>query len=284
MTREELKDILKSRKNKLAGEAIEAIRALAPVETLQRVVEAGAAQIFYKRDPDHPRSRFRTENVLDACFESSFGILSESTEERDGCTVGTATLGNVHRSEGRLPHFRYLLSKGFAPGINGYRGPLFQHILNSCFYKTGGEKSRDNARQFARALAEAKAFDIQNYAENNYAWVNDPEAVDFLVSLGADPKGPGMIDCALNYIGCSPNSGETPGARAAVVRKLLSLGAIPVRDLGRAISWQHIREALEAHGLLEEIATHGVIPLEPPQEFLDYLQRCGKPVPAEKAA
>jgi len=272
MTRDELKEMLKSKENRLAGEAIAAIRAGAPLATLQGLVDVGAAQTFYMRDPAHPRSRFRTEQVLDACYETNFGVVSESTEERDGRGIHTAVLGEVHRSEGTLPHFRYLLSKGFTPGDNGYRGALFNHILKSCFR---GER-RENARLFARTLAEAKAYDIQRFADNDYAWVADPTAVDFLIELGADPKGAGMIDCALNYIGCSPNSSEAPTGRVDVVRKLLALGAVPKKDLRKALSWQHIREKLEECGLLETVSAFGVIDANAPQEYLDYRVRCGK--------
>lgn len=276
MTREELKEILKSLPNKLAGTAIETIRAGKPVEELVRIVEAGAAQSFYYRDPAHPRSRFRTEAVIDACFESSFGVVEERTDNLGTHQIHTATLGEVHRSEGRLPHFRFLLSKGFAPGDNGYRGALFKHILDSCFTSVSGPEKRANAREFAKALAEAGAFDIQNYADNSYSWVANPEHADFLIRLGADPKGAGMIDCALNYLGCSPNSGESPGGRADTVRHLLSLGATPKKDLGRAISWQHIRIKLEEENLIGALAPFGVISAERPQEFLDFLGRLNK--------
>jgi hypothetical protein len=284
MTSEELKAILKSKTNKLAGEAIECIERGAPLAELQTLVEAGASEVYYRRDPAHPRSRFQIRAVIDSCFETKFGVVAEETQETQGHTVNVLTLGEVHRSEGLLPHFRYLLSKGFQPGENGYRGALFQHILNSCFYRIETPEKQRNARAFAKVLAETGAYNIQRYADNNYGWVNNPESLDFILSLGADPAGSGMIDCALNYVACSPNSGEEPGGRIAVVRKLLDLGAVPKKDLGRAISWQHIREALIEAGLLERVATFGAIQLEHPQGYLEWLQRCGKPLPTPVAA
>lgn len=282
MTREELKDILKSKTNKLAGEAIQTIRTGGGLNKLQELVEAGAAQLYYERDPQHPRSRFLSHHVLDACFESSFGVVEEKTEEtEDGYKIHSATLGDVHKSDGRLEYFKFLLSKEFSPGENSYRGGLFSHIFSSCFYNNSSQK---NAREFTKALIAAGKLDIQSRAANSYAWIGHPSHLDFMLELGADPKGSAMIDCALNYAGCSPSGGHTKEDRIEVIKKLLTLGATPEKNLRKAISWQHIRENLEAAGLIEQIAAFGVIESYPPQEYIEWLQRCGKPVPAMAAA
>jgi len=228
MTRDELKTTLKSPENKMAQEAITLIKTGGPIEKLKELVAQGCSDTFIERDPAHPRSRFLTHKVLDTCFESHFGV----TQVRKEGNTEIASLGDVHASEGREGYFELLLSAGFTPGTNGWRGSLFQHILNSCFYTIDGDSRRDQAKKFAKILIASGQFNLQRYAENNYQWVGSLPKLETILELGAQPT-PAMTDCALTYVNCSPNSGETTEDRHAVILRLLELGANPTKDLSK---------------------------------------------------
>lgn len=275
-TREELKAALKSPGNKLAAQAMELIRQGGPIETLKGIIEKGCPHVFYERDKAHPRSRYHTRHVLDVCFESGFGIVEEKTSNEGTHEVMSAVLGEVHQSQGREAYFKLLLEHGFTPGENSWRGGLFSHIINSCFYqdRTETEGKQASARRFAKILIESGRYDIQHYAKNNYGWVGHPEHLDFMISLGANPQGSDMIDCALSYVGCSPNGTLTNEDRINTIRKLLDLGAAPERNLGRAgSSALHARTRLEEAGLVERLSEFGIIEKDRPQEYTDYLAR-----------
>lgn len=274
LTRDQLKAVLKSKPNILAGKAIEVIKAGGPVSELEALVNQGAAHGFIERDPSHPRSRYLTSYVLDKCFESSFGVVKQETAKLEsGVEMLTATLGHIHQSEGREAHFAFLLSRGFPEWSNSYRSSLFRHILDSCFYTHNGKETRGSARAFAKILADSGRYSIQHYAKNAYGWIGHPEDLDFILSLGADPTGSDMIDCALTYVGCDPSGGYTSEDRIGVIRRLLELGAEPKKNLGAAVSWQHIRLQLEKADLIPQLAAFGVISLERSEEFNVWLER-----------
>jgi hypothetical protein len=271
MTREEFKTVLASKPNKLAGKLIEAIRATKPLSEIRALVEAGAATVYYERNPSKPRSSFLTHYVLDTCFESRMDVQRSSVS--DG--IRTAVIGPVHESEGREEAFRYLLSLRdpvFEPGNNNHRGHLFRHIFRSCFYRAS--PMRDQARKFAKVLVESGRADINFYAANDYGWNDHLESLETLIELGADPKAPGVLDCALNYVGCSPTHPYTSEDRVAVIKRLLELGATPTADLklDRAVSWQNIRHTLDQGGLLPQFVQFGVISETAPEGYSRWLE------------
>ncbi len=267
MTYEEFKTILASKGNKLAKKAIEIIDACGPLEELQKVVEQGANDVYLERDPRKPRSAYLTHHVLDACFKTEIGI--QKTEKFEGGE--SAVIGPVHQSDGREEHFRYLLHRRFNPGTTGYRGGLFRHILNSMFYRT----CPDQARRFAKILVEEGQVDITEWAGNDYSWTSKRENLEVLRDLGVELSDHRVIDCALNCLGCDPGD-STYLERVAVIRALLTAGAVPEKHLRKAISWQQIRWQLMEHDLLDEMAALGVIEKEHPTEFNLWLQRTGR--------
>lgn len=271
MTSKELTQALKSPAHKLAIKAVELIKSNGPLSELKSLIEQGCPDFYYERDSLHPRSRFYTNMILDVCFESGFGVVNQEKNE----SVHTFVLGDYHHSEGREAYFSLLLDAGFRPGRNGWRGDLFPHILNSCFYYAEKEKEiadRDRAKVFAKILIASGRYDIQKYVARRYEWLGFVENVDFLIGLGANPSGPDMINCALSYIGCDPSRGQTVSGRADVIRKLLSLGAVPDKNPLQSYKDNFIRHALESNGLLESIASFGVIDLEPHAGYSDFLK------------
>lgn len=283
MTREELKETLKSPANKMAGEAIQLIKTGGPLTKLETLVGQGCPDTFYERDPRHPRSRFLPHKVIDTCFDSKLDIVSTSEA---GADLMTATLGHVLQSTGREGYFKILLEAGFQPGSNGWRGELFPHILNSCFYYANNEEEKTQQAQakiFAKVLVESGRFNLQNYANHNYHWIGNLASLEYILTLGADPTGAGMIDNALTYVGCSPNRGETHEDRCHVIRQLLKLGATPEKPLQGSDREMHdgtiqknsgakwdIRRILEKYQLVETLAPFGVITIEKPQAYIDF--------------
>ena len=271
MTTQELKEVLKSNANKLAKAAIDLIEAGGPLEDLAKLVHQGCAHTYIFRDPNHPRSKFGTKHVIDTCFDTHFGVV----EKTEGVGVITTVLGEVHKSEGRECYFKLLLDAGFAPGTNGYRGELFQGILNECFYPDDmtREERRETAKRFARLLIDSGRFDLQHYACTNYHWIGSLDKLGIILAFGALPYGPGMIDQALRYIACAPSSGETHASRAEVIRRLIELGATPLASLrGR----HEARFQIESFGLLDTLVAFDVIDAEQSPEYLAYLERVGK--------
>jgi hypothetical protein len=216
MTREELKTTLASKANKLAGQAIEAIKKGESLEELQKLVEAGASDRYYYRDPAHPRSKFRVSHVLDACFDSKFGATETGPT--------SITLGHIQAQAGRAAHFAYLLDKDFSPGENGWRGPLMRAIINACFYRN---ESEEGAAMELAPIAIAKGkIDIQLFAENSYEWTGSLEKLERVLALGAKPTSK-MMECALRYSVCAANSGDPVTGRADVIKKLAEAGCRP---------------------------------------------------------
>lgn len=253
MTREELKKILASKPNRLAASAIEAIKARSPLETLKEIVESGAADRHYYRDPVHPRSKYRVEHVLDACFDSSFGVVSEkSTTSPSGLVSKGFVLGHIPASSGTSAHFEYLLDRGFSPGTNGYRGDLFGAIMKGCFYRDPSESSV--AKDLATILVRKGLVDIQKFAESNYEWTGSEDKLRKVMELGALPT-PGMLDCALRYCACAQYQGDPKTGRADVIRILLDAGVLPSKPLGNSGSSKDQVSFLVAAGLHERIAS-----------------------------
>lgn len=269
MNAQELNEVLKSNANKLAKDAIELIQSSGPVEELVKMVANGCGHTYIERDPAHPRTRFLTHYVLDTCFDTHFGVQKESSTEG----VFTAVLGEVHQSEGREPYFKLLLEAGFSPGRNGYRGDLFQGILFECFYpdQMTSPARRETAKRFARILIDSGRFDLQQYATNNYHWVGGMDKLETILAFGANPEGHGMIDNALGYIACAASSGETDQSRVDVIQRLLELGATPQKR----ITANDKRYRIESYGLLEKLAAFGVIDLDQPSSYMEYLLRRG---------
>lgn len=251
MTREELKGILASKPNKLAAAAIEAIKTRAPLEKLKEIIASGAADRHYYRDPSHPRSKYRVEHVLDACFDSSFGVVAEKTSQHpSGHRVEGFVLGHIPATSGTAAYFEYLLDRGFSPGTNGYRGELFSAILKSCFYRHQSESAA--AMELGGILVRRGLVDIQKFAENNYEWTGSEDKLRKVMELGARPT-PGMLDCALRYCACAQYQGDPESGRADVIRTLLDAGVAPSKPLGRLGSSGDQVSFLKAAGLYERI-------------------------------
>ncbi len=274
MTREELKDVLKSKGNKLAKAAVDLIESGGPLEELRKLVQQGCNHVYVERDPNHPRTRFINHHVLDACFDTHFGVVEQHESER----VITTVLGEVHRSEGRQEYFKFLLDAGFSPGTNGYRGELFDGILFECFRSNdlSNVERRERAKTFARILIDSGRFDIQKFACKSYYWVGSLNKLDTILSFGANPAGSGMVDRALHYVACAPNSGESHASRADVIRRLIELGGTPQTTMQCSYD---ARFQIESYGLLDMLAGFNIMSIEQPPEYRAYLERTGRKNP-----
>lgn len=251
MTREELKEILASKPNKLAAAAIESIKSRAPLESLQEIVSAGAADRHFARDPLHPRSKYRVEHVLDACFGSSFGVVAEKPAHSPSSPQARGVvLGHIPATSGTASYFEYLLERGFEPGTNGYRGELFSAIVKSCFYQDKAESS--TAMELAGILVRRGLVDIQKFAENSYEWTGSEDKLRKVMELGALPT-PGMLDCSLRYCACAPSLGDPKSGRADVIRTLLDAGLSPSKPIGSVGSSKDQVSFLESAGLYSKI-------------------------------
>lgn len=262
-TSKDLTAALKSPANKLALDAVELIRAAGPLETLERYIAEGLPYNYRER-AGKARTRYYDKMVLDACFESSLGVIK--TENLESSTI--ATLGAVHQSAGRDRHFDLLLSAGFPQGHSSWSGDLFKHILSSCFYEQGSERQRQ-AILFAKVLAKHQPDQIQRSACHDYCWVGSLWKLQVMLDLGADPINPWnppsgianestMIDCALRYVGCDPAE-----ERIEVIKALLELGAIPRQKVHFSASYKgHHQIALEKGGLVGPLMVLGAIEME----------------------
>jgi len=251
VTKEELKKILPSKPNKLAQKAIEVIKSDLPMTMLKQIVDAGSSDRYYYRDPLHPRSKYRVEHVLDACLESSFGIIGQASSAKiTGSHPPAMVLGHVSPSRDRSAQFEFLVDRGFQPGTNAYRGNLFTAVLRSCFCRDSVESSI--SIKLARILVDRAKVDIQAFAECSYEWTGSEEKLNRVLSLGARPS-PKMLDCALQYCVCAQNQGDPSSGRADVIRKLLDAGIAPSKPLGRLGTAAAQLSFLEAHGLAERV-------------------------------
>lgn len=257
--------VINGEPNRRALQAIALIEGCAPLEELKAHVEAGCPHVAYERSPSKPRSAYLTRHVLDACFKSELGVQSMKS---DG-VCASAMIGPVHESEGREPHFDYLLSKGFTPGSNGYRGGLFRHILRSCFYR----ENREQARKFARILAKHHPQEVRLFADHDYGWNSSVEDLGFLQSLGVELDTGAMLDNSLNYFGCDNCGDADPDGRYKVIRALLDRGAKPTKNLWGCVSREHIRVQLEKYGLIDELASYGVISRDDPEGYQAWKER-----------
>jgi hypothetical protein len=263
LTRQELKDKLASKENKLAEKLLELIKSdeLNSEEKLLKLtnkapdIEKGALDhnqpcnspdIIYKRDPAHPRSKYRIVYILDSCFEHF--VCKDNIKNTD----------TKKEIESLTKIFTLLVQRGFRAGESAFRGNLNQHILNTVFYSINKNNSKEVFQQklcieLSKVLIKENRIDINLYAGNSYLWVNSPENLEKVLSLGAKAQGSNLIDCAINYIACSPRHNETPKDRIRVLNKLLRLGCIAEKAIEKRVSGEQIKEVLQEHGLLGQI-------------------------------
>lgn len=252
LTKQELKEILASKQNKLAGKLLELIKSNT-TDKLTKVtdlISLGCPDVYYKRDPSHPRSRYLIDYVLDSCFDNQEIIQPYPPTKMD-----TEEPPPYHEM---VNIFKLLVTKKFKSGESTFRGNLNHHIMNSSLYyanpNSPKEVSKKNyATELAKILIKNKRIDINFYAGHSYLWVNSLENLEKILSLGAQPSGHNLIDCALSYINCSPSSNENPNDRIKVISKLLTLGSTAKEPLEKKISGTSIKKKLEEHGLLEQI-------------------------------
>jgi len=253
MTKEELKEKLASKENKLAIKLADLLSSYASsdntenkphkreiLEEVKRILDLGCPQMFFKRDPVHPRSKYRIMHILDICFDAISNIRNNNSPHKED-------LINI---------FEFLVRSGFEEGTNTFRGNLSTHILNNCFYPITNEKERENQKTcivLAKILINNGKVNITTYAKGSYLWVNCPKKLQRILDLGANPKGEALIDCAISYIACSPNFQELPTDRIQVVQNLLNLGAVAKRPIEQRVGDKEIKEKLLEHGLLAQI-------------------------------
>lgn len=254
-TREDLREVLKSKENRMAVRAIEIIRNQGPIEELQKLIDSGCPGMACERIPR--KQRYRVTSVLSACYESWFGVIRERPT---GGGAVSMELGIVHESAGREKYFELLLDHPqFTADNNEWRGDLFRHIYNCCFYQ--GRDDKEQRRQgliFARILARKRPETLQHYVVNHYGWNGHPDNLKTVLDLGADPTGPGMIDCALNYLSCDPQPYTTED-RIAVVLQLLELGARPERKRFRKHVMTLVERKIQDSGIYDALEKFGVL-------------------------
>lgn len=308
LTKEELREKLASKENKLASKMINLIKSsdeaqpepkegqpivlknkprkilskgkTARLDNVLKLLEKGCPDTHFQRDPYHPRSRYRVEFVLDCCFETQIvtqahdymrneTIVGQNQENCQNCQ-------NCHDFKNSKTHdnneaylltefdkesieiFRILVKRGFRSGENSMRGQLTHHILNSVFYYANPKypkeiKKQKYAYELSKILIGEQKIDINKYASNSYLWVGSIENLNKILSLGADPKGNALIDCAIAYVGCSPNSGENPEGRTKVIKELLKLGAWAKEPIEKRVGDMAIKKKLHEHGLLSQV-------------------------------
>jgi hypothetical protein len=250
MTPDEARKILKSASNVLAGKALDALKLGVPIAEFKQLVEKGASDIFYRRDPRHPRSRLIIMHVLDACFGAEFDVIARETTPSGG---QSCTLGPTPVTLGKLEHFCFLLEKGFRPGSNGWRGELFQHIMASAF-------SNDNAAAslpFAKELVARGRVNIQRFAETKYYWLGSMERLRRIESLGATMNSR-TLDLALAYFGCDQRCHGGDASYAETITWMLDAGIVPMAKLDDGTSSAtHGRLKCERFGLLARLIELG---------------------------
>jgi hypothetical protein len=263
LTKQELKDKLASKENKLAEKLLKLIKSneLSTEEKLLKLSDQtpqiekkslnygqpfNSPDIIYKRDPSHPRSKYRIVYILDSCFEH---FICKDTIKNNDTEKEIKNLTKI---------FELFVQRGFRSGESAFRGNLNQHILNTVFYSISENDPKELFQQnlcieLSKILIKEKRIDIDLYAGNSYLWVNSIQKLEKILSLGAKARGSNLIDCAINYIACSPQQNETPKDRIRVLNKLLSLGSIAEKPLEKRVSGDQIKKVLQEHGLLGQI-------------------------------
>lgn len=258
MTKEELKEKLSSKENKLAKKLIDLlnsqcddkIKKVQEILNLAKLMSPNALNVFFFRDPHHPRSKYRIEHVLDYLLLPTPIIMEASNCEE----VSHQNHQNHQSPQSKAKEdedvkiFELLIESNFTT--------IYPHILNNCFYiaKTPAEKSKKQYNmKLAKILVKHKKVDINSYAMGSYLWSNCLENLSSLLELGANPKGHQLVDSAISYVACSNESQTDPKARLKVIDKLLSLGATAKRPLEERVSNNDITKELCQWGIVEQI-------------------------------
>lgn len=258
LTKEELRNKLASKENKLAGKLIKLISSndSDKLSKASKLLSLGCPDIFYKRDPSHPRSRYRVENVLDSCF-SCFDTAPTFSQAGANLDGEFKTQEDTNH-DGIAKIFRLLIQNGFKAGNSSFKGCHANHILNNIFYKTNPNKTNEISKKnlslrLGKILVEEKVIDINYYAGNSYLWVNSLENLENIIWLGAETQGNNLIDCAISYVSCADDFNQSPTPRVEVIKKLLQLKAIARKPLEMRIGVDGIKSKLREHGLLHQI-------------------------------
>ncbi len=222
LSRDVFKTMLTSAPNKLAQRALETIRSpQGTVADLKRVCGSGR---FYDavvaRAARHPRSRAIRIYLLDEAYDQ--GEIP-TTIEQDG-DRRVMTIGEKPPAPDwprRVNLFAWMAAQGFRGGSNGWRGDLLNAVMNgSCYHPED-----PIAFAYANALVETGRVNVATWAARNYQWVGSVAKLAVMERLGLALDAPGLLDNAVRFLGCSPNSGETKEGRGEVLDRLLKDGA-----------------------------------------------------------
>lgn len=259
MDREQLKVVLKSKENKLAGKMIDAINADAPVTELIKLMDAGASPVYYCRSTTRPRSAYEIHPVIQACFKTSFGILGKAVGEGfTTLSLGFSTSSKPAALETLIDH------PAFAGALQERE---YHKAVDSTFYSPDEGK-----RAIAKVILKSGVIDINVYAARSYSWSNTVEGYEFMLEQGMDPFAQDVLDYALSFIGCDPNGVPPEKGRPEVVRRMLELGVPAYKPLNNGCSWQGIRRIAVEYKLLDRLVELGVLTKEHPEGFERYLE------------
>jgi len=229
MTPIELREILASSRQRLAEQALLVITRGGSPDELRKLFSLGAADRVYRRDERHPRTRYHVEFLLDAAYDDPGRPVFPVIERSAVGTVQSFTFdfgGDLAARDdwkNRLALFTTCLAHGCKGGSNGYRGALEQHIMNSVFRRA---ESVDPELAFAKALIAAGRASANNFAVHSYYWTGSPQKLSLLREIGANVRHPGLLRCALRYLGCTLQPGDSEASAIAQIVELLDAGAV----------------------------------------------------------
>jgi hypothetical protein len=186
------------------------------------VAEGDTYDILVQRSPRHPRKAVVMKYLLDASYDKSEMFTSEPKIENGAAVF---TIGGDRPMapdwKRRVALFSWMAEKGFTPGENSWRGPLFKAVMNDAFYYPKTE----SAFAYAQAAVKTGRVNLAQWARNSYVWHGSMESLDVLKRLGQDISAPGLLDGAVHFLRCAINPKDPENGRAEVVAALIGAGA-----------------------------------------------------------
>ncbi len=254
-TRSDIKTVIAHPANLRAARILALIDSGTVAEIAAVIAEGDCYDRVVSRSESKPRSAVTYTFLFDASF--SYGTMAVKKSAEPGMVV--MEMGGEHPVpadwQRRVDIFSFMAKEGFTAGVNNWRGELLNAVMDSAFYRAGDA----SALAFARAAIDSGRVDLAHWAKNNYVWVGSVTKLDVLRALKLPLPSPGLLDCAVLYVGCSPNSREKESDRAEVVRELLAAGAkfSDVKRFGWLVtgtsdgSGKHSLDYTRKHGLFD---------------------------------
>lgn len=219
LTADQFKAVLKGAENKRADKALAIITDVeADPQDLLALLPLPACK--YERG--RKRGTYKAVWLLDACyaFDEVVAKVTEETTE-NGIGITKATIGPAEDHATKLIRhcqvcFRILLANGVTEGgSNNWRSALFPHILRSAIQ----HPEQGWRLEFALLLISLKP-EMRDGLATAYHGFGRPDKYAVLLALGLSPVSPAALWEALNYVHCSPNSGDTDASKLEVITRM----------------------------------------------------------------